>query len=128
MAYCSRLYFVDANRSLSRKKVIPVIIAEFNCERMPAGFEKIFQKEIDYKLYGVSGGVTPDGYECTKDTDTDCYGEHCKSASAKDIISWIDENRNDDYKYYRRIIPLYGMLTGFCSDEWRNLEVVHYGY
>jgi len=106
-------------------------IAEYKCSRMPHCFYNIFKQNgipIDFDLY--DGNDEP--------TKTDPYGEHCKMLPLQDVIDCLrDINANDaDYKGYRRIAPLIGLLEGFNEAKWTEhydnyngrLYAVNYGY
>ena len=108
-----------------------IVVAEYDLSKMGydnSEFYKVFKKEIDYKLWMLS--CDDDGNEIGMDVDTDCYGEHMKSADIGELIEVL--KRCEAREHYRRIPPLIAMLEAFKLDEWNNahctLEAVHYGY
>lgn len=81
------------------------------------GWKELFTKEIDYYIFAEDGD---------HDTNTDCYGEHIKSGDINSIIVWLENQiKKDDY---RRLKPLLYLLKSFDLNEWKDLQVLHYGY
>ena len=81
------------------------------------GWRELFTKDIDYKLYMDDGNTM---------FDTDCYGDHLKSCTIDKVAGWLEKEMQNTN--YRRLPILYGLLKGFSPEQWKNLEVVHYGY
>ena len=81
------------------------------------GWRELFTEDIDYTIYAENGD---------EDTDTDCYGDHIKSGDINSIIGWLENQIKKDN--YRRLKPLLGLLKSFNLEEWKDLQVVHYGY
>lgn len=121
MGYESRIFIIDRNERTTPKGdkwVYGEKIAMVNMCKMgyDSGFHELFTKPIDYKIF--TDGET--------ETDEDCYGEHLKSATVQTVIDWLEkEIETDDY---RRLPVLLGLLKGFQTDRWSELQVVHYGY
>ena len=122
MAYESRIYIVDVHH-LGEAKSGPVIYAEriaaFDLSAMgySNGWKELFSKPVDYSIYAEDGD--------TKITE-DRYGERLGCADLGKVIDWLEaaEKRN----HYRRIPPALGLLKGFDTSQWGNLQVVHFGY
>ena len=121
MGYESRIFIIDRNERTTPKGdkwVYGEKIAMVNMCKMgyDSGFHELFTKPIDYKIF-IDGET---------ETDVDCYGEHLKSATVQTVIDWLEkEIKTDDY---RRLPVLLGLLKGFQTDRWSELQVVHYGY
>lgn len=121
MGYESRLFITNVHRRKETNESSAWIyaekIADIRMSCMENSFVCLFNKDIDYKLF-----IDND----EEDTDTDKYGKHMKSASIPEIMTWLEEAMKRDN--YRRLAPLYGLLSGFNLGQWDCLEVVHYGY
>ena len=116
MAYESKVYIVEVNRHSSF--IYAELIAEVRLSNMGNnGWRELFTTDIDYKLYMDDGNTQ---------FDTDRYGEHLKSCSVSKVVEWLEKEMQ--HSNYRRLPILYGLLKGFLPEQWKNLEVVHYGY
>ena len=133
MAYEHRLYIVRRNECRSatgKTTVFGEVIAEYNCSRMPYNFLDLFSvgKKIDFPLL-----IDPD-----HETDTDNYGDHCRMMKPSTIVKYLENlmETEENWRDYRRIPPLLGLLKGFDPAQWdkhgetvsSELVVVHYGY
>lgn len=110
---------LDENNSPVIYKGYGQIIAMIDMCKMgyDNGWKELFTNEIDYYIYAEDGD---------HDTNTDCYGEHIKSGDINTIIAWLENRiKIDDY---RRLKPLLHLLKSFNLDEWKDLQVLHYGY
>ena len=122
MGYESRIFIIDRNERTTPKgdkwvygeKIAMVDMCKMGYD---SGFHELFTEPIDYKIF-IDGET---------ETDTDCYGEHLKSATVQTVIEWL-EKEISVADYYRRMRPLLGLLEGFNESDWSELQVVHYGY
>ncbi len=121
MGYESRVIVTNVRRHEKTARFDAYVYAEkivdMKMSCMEAGFKNLFQTETDYKLFIDNGN---------NDTFIDCYGEHIKSASIPEVMTQLEEAMKRDN--YRRLAPLYGLLSSFNPEQWDCLEVVHYGY
>lgn len=121
MGYESRIFIMDRNENEApngEKYTWAEKIAMVNMCKMgyDNGFHELFTEPIDYKIF-IDGET---------ETDVDRYGEHLKSATVQTVIDWLEkEIKTEDY---RRLPVLLGLLKGFQTDRWSELQVVHYGY
>ena len=121
MSYESRLYIMD--RSVIERGphwdayVYAQKIATIDMSSTPEGFVDLFNEPIDYTIF-VDG---------ENDTDEDMYGDHLKYTSIENVIGWIKNELKQD-GYYRRLMPLLGLLQGFDPEDWHELQIVHFGY
>ena len=121
MGYESRIFIMDRNTYKGidgNDHSWAEQIAMVNMCKMgyDSGFHELFTEPIDYKIF----------IDEEHDVDEDCYGEHLKSATVQAVIDWLEkEIETDDY---RRLPVLLGLLKGFQTDRWSELQVVHYGY
>lgn len=115
MGYESRLIVVNRCKSINYAEKIAVI----NMCKMGYGngWKELFCNPFDCKLYADDGNTL-----LTKDN----YGEKLKSADIQTVIDWIETKGRK--MNYRRIEPLIGILKGFDTSEWEDLQIVHYGY
>ena len=118
MGYESRLYIVEVWDVPTMGKPYGEVIASINMCKMPSDFSKLFINPIEYNCYLNSDE------EYTK---TDRYGDPIKDTDISTVINWLN-NYIIKGKHYRRILPLYGLLSGFDETEWDNLRIVHFGY
>ena len=117
MGYECKAYVVDVNHvgSLSWASVVATFdLCAIGYEHLNSYLD-LFKKDVDYDLYLNYEKVTED-----------CYGKPLKSAKVGDIVAWLEEVMKEDN--YRRFRPYLGLLKGFDSSEWENLEVIHFGY
>lgn len=130
--YEHRLFIVKRGELRSRKNpehlsIYPEIIAEYRCSRMPQSFYDLFRNgvEIDFGLYVHDGD---------NETMVDCYGEHCRMVKPNAVVEYLENLMacEGEWRDYRRLPPLLGLLKGFDSDEWESpsesLWVVNYGH
>lgn len=81
------------------------------------GWKELFTKPIDYEIYAENGDES---------TGEDKYGDSIKSGDLTKIIAWLEyQIKIDDY---RRLKPLLAILKAFDPDEWKDLQILHYGY
>ena len=119
MAYESRIFVVNVHR----RPEIPAYsyaekIAMVNmCAMDSHEWLDLFKTDIDYKLFMDDGNT---------EFDTDCYGQHLRSAAIEDVIAFLEKQMQHDT--YRRLPVLYGLLKGFAKEAWQNIEIVHFGY
>lgn len=114
MGYESKLIIVDRH-VWDSGYAFAEMIAEFRMCCLPWNHREIFKTPIDFDLYV--------GCEAVR---KDCYGEHCKMAKPEVVVDALEKMaREEDYRRYNPIIQ---MLKGFDSNQWEDLEVVHYGY
>lgn len=121
MGYESRIFIMDRNENEApngEKYAWAEKIAMVNMCKMgyDSGFHELFTEPIDYKIF----------IDDEHDVDEDCYGEHLKYATVQTVIDWLEKEIGKDD--YRRLPVLLGLLKGFQTDRWSELQVVHYGY
>lgn len=117
MAYESKVFIVEIHRTGFYTYAERIAEVRLSCMGYDNGWKKLFDKEIDYQLYMDDGNTL---------FDEDNYGEHLKSCSVDKVIGWLEqEMKHNDY---RRLPILYNVLKPFTGGEWKNVEVVHFGY
>lgn len=120
MAYESRVYVVNVHRhpeidgTTYAEKIAAVNMCKVDYN---SGFRELFTTDIDYKLFKDDGNT---------EFDADSYGEHMKSCAVEKVIAWLEDQMQHDN--YRRLSVLYGLLKGFDTAAWPNIEIVHFGY
>ena len=139
MGYESKIYIVERvehktniyGEPIKNPHVGAIIVAEYDLCKMGwknEEFYQCFNKNIDYTLWVL--GCDEHGNEVGMAVDTDCYGEHLKSARIDKLISALQVC--EEREHYRRIPPLIAMLESFDLREWNDdstrLEAVHFGY
>ena len=118
MSYESKIYIVEINRH-GKKILYAETLATMNlsCMGHNNGWQELFTKEIDYKLFMDDGDT---------EFDKDRYGDHLKSCSVVKALAWVEKEMQ--HSDYRRLLPLYNLLKGFHQERFGELEVVHFGY
>ena len=127
MGYESKLY-IKRRSEFDTPKGTKIVLADdvmiFDLSKM--GYEKvngktfhqIFTREIDYPLFSENG--TP--------IYIDCYGEHCKAATIKEVVGWLVQSKTiSEYWRAEALVPVLLSIDN-CFDGNGELEVVHYGY
>ena len=106
MGYESRIYVVyhhehehNGNVHMWVEELACMYLSKMGCEN---GWQNLFKKDIDYKLFSDYDGT---------EFDTDMYGEHLKSCPIQEVINWLEKEmeRSD----YRRLKPLYVLLKAY---------------
>lgn len=117
MGYECKAYVVDVSHigSLSWANVVSMFdLCAIGYEHLNS-YLAMFKKDVDYDLYINDEKIAED-----------CYGDHLKSAKVEDLVAWLEEVVKKDN--YRRFRPYLGLLKGFDPNEWKHLEVIHFGY
>lgn len=128
MGYESRIFFVERNTCFDGRVVIGSEISRFDLSKMGyyeyngKSFREIFTQEIDFDL------DINDSYG--EDARIDSYGEHCKWATVKDVITWLEMYcANVNYRRAENLLLyLYIMKKQIEENKWSQICVVHYGY
>ena len=117
MGYESRLYIMEVNDR--RKSTHASFIARVDMAKVGSenGFYKLFDGELRYTIYSEDGNT-----ELTKDL----YGERPTVAPLERVIEWLENEMKTST--YRRFKPLYELLKALNTEQWGNIEVVHFGY
>ena len=122
MGYDSRIYIVNkANTGMNGGRYGEIIATYEMCVFPPIStFFRNSKPAADCYIY-VAG---QDG-----ETTTDPYGEPITEASVSEVITLL-ENLKDEDSGYRRVQPLLMALRGFeeTADQWEDLTVIHYGH
>ena len=121
MGYESRVIIVDRNE-VERKDGISYVwaetIADVKMSSMYNGFTELFDKEVDYEIFIDN---------IDESTKTDKYGKVMTYTDCKTVINYLEKLITNG-ENYRRLTVLLGLLRGFNEEEWRDIQVVHYGY
>lgn len=119
MGYDSRVFVVEVNQynSIDMEPYAEIIAMVNMCNMgYGNGWLELFKTPVNYGLY-LNENET---------SDTDKYGDHLRSATVEDVIGWLEkEVKTEDY---RRLWPLLSLLRGFNRNQWKDIQIVHYGY
>lgn len=108
MGYESKIYIVNVCDYAQE-------IATVDMSKMPLSFHRLFNDEFCGEVWDGKRYVSED-----------CYGDRLKCADVQAVIDWLEkEIVTDDY---RRLPVLLGLLKGIRSEQWDDIQVVHYGY
>ena len=105
---------------------------------MERDFSKLFDKEINFNLYGDDGDTL---------ITEDCYGDVCHYTNSNKVLKWLKESVKNDIEKgevpYRRSLMLLDFLKGLKKNRksWESkytdnngkkcsekIVLVHYGY
>lgn len=117
MGYESRLYIMEVNEQpeiYGASLIARVDMAKVGSEN---GFYKLFDGELRYTIYSED-----DYAELTEDL----YGERPTVAPLERVIEWLENEMKTSS--YRRFKVLYALLKALDTEQWGNIEVVHFGY
>lgn len=139
MGYESRVYIGLLHDKSTRKvKAWCEKLATFELCKMERDFPKLFDKEINFNLFGDDGDTL---------IVEDRYGDICHYTNLNKVLKWLKESVKNDIEKgevpYRRSVTLLDFLKGLKKNRksWESkytdndgkkhsikIVIVHYGY
>lgn len=125
MGYENRIYVINVFRHSSNRETDYLNygerIAVFDLGKSIPEYmvKKFFKTPVDFTIYEDDGN--------TRITE-DMYGKKLASADIKEFINYLENYEEIEKRNNPLIPPFLAALKIYVSQNWRELQVVHYGY